>query len=113
MRPPRGVDPSGGQELYQLRSRRIKVSHLPNAINGLRRSSHGSTMQAKLSDTCAARAYGNIGTENLLVALGFAGAGIPVFPCGQDKRPLVSRGFHAATTNEHEIVAWWGQHLEG
>jgi hypothetical protein len=113
MRPPHGVDPSGGQELYQLRSRRIKVSHLPNAINWLRRSSYGSTMQVKPPDTCAARACGNIGTENQLVALGFAGAGIPVFPCGQDKRPLVSRGFHAATTNEQEIVAWWSRHPNG
>jgi hypothetical protein len=44
---------------------------------------------------------------NLAVALGFARSGIPIFPCGLDKRPLVLRGFHAATTNKDQISAWW------
>jgi putative DNA primase/helicase len=32
---------------------------------------------------------------------------VPVFPCGQDKRPLVARGFHAATTDAAVIRDWW------
>jgi hypothetical protein len=34
-------------------------------------------------------------------------ARLPVFPCGKDKRPLVPRGFHAATTDTLTIGAWW------
>jgi hypothetical protein len=34
-------------------------------------------------------------------------ARVPVFPCGQDKRPLVPRGFHAASTDARTIGAWW------
>ncbi len=33
----------------------------------------------------------------------------PVFPCGPDKRPLVARGFHAATQDAGQIRAWWRQ----
>jgi Bifunctional DNA primase/polymerase, N-terminal/AAA domain/Primase C terminal 2 (PriCT-2) len=33
----------------------------------------------------------------------------PVFPCGADKRPLVQRGFHAATQESDQIRAWWRQ----
>jgi Bifunctional DNA primase/polymerase, N-terminal len=31
----------------------------------------------------------------------------PVFPCAQDKAPLVARGFHAATTDPAAIRDWW------
>lgn len=33
----------------------------------------------------------------------------PVFPCGQDKRPLVKTGFHAATQDAAQIRQWWRQ----
>jgi hypothetical protein len=34
-------------------------------------------------------------------------AKVPVFPCGQDKRPLVPGGFHAATRDMFTIAKWW------
>jgi Bifunctional DNA primase/polymerase, N-terminal len=44
---------------------------------------------------------------NLALALAYARVGCPVFPCGPEKRPLIARGFHAATTDETQIIAWW------
>ncbi len=32
---------------------------------------------------------------------------LPVFPCGQDKKPLVPRGFHAASQDAAQIRQWW------
>jgi putative DNA primase/helicase len=44
-------------------------------------------------------------------ALGYAGSGWPVFPCHwqgeRRKRPLVEKGWQAATTDEGQIRAWW------
>ena len=41
-------------------------------------------------------------------ALGYAAAGIPVFPCAPGgKTPLTRTGFHDATTNPDLITAWW------
>ena len=34
---------------------------------------------------------------------------LPVFPCRQDKRPLVPGGFHAASQEEEVIRRWWNQ----
>ena len=34
----------------------------------------------------------------------------PIFPCGADKRPLVSRGFHSASQDEAIIRQWWKEH---
>ncbi|MBO1903250.1 bifunctional DNA primase/polymerase [Leucobacter weissii] len=37
-----------------------------------------------------------------------AAAGAPVFPCVPGgKRPLVEHGFHEATTDAGQVVAWW------
>jgi Bifunctional DNA primase/polymerase, N-terminal len=44
---------------------------------------------------------------NLALALAYARVKCPVFPCGLEKRPLITRGFHAATTDETQIIAWW------
>lgn len=45
----------------------------------------------------------------LPVAVGrFAEAGVPVFPCVPGgKRPLIERGFHAATTDIGQVASWW------
>jgi hypothetical protein len=41
-------------------------------------------------------------------ALAYCQRGWPVFPCRRDnKRPLVERGFHAATVDEAPIYQWW------
>ncbi|WP_153506476.1 bifunctional DNA primase/polymerase [Cumulibacter manganitolerans] len=38
----------------------------------------------------------------------FAATGVPVFPCVPGgKRPLVEHGFHDASTDGGQIVAWW------
>ena len=42
----------------------------------------------------------------LQAALAYAHAGYPVFPCGQDKRPLV-KWKQAATTDGAAICQWW------
>lgn len=44
---------------------------------------------------------------NRVVALAFAQAGIPVFPCDASKRPLTPRGHHDATTDLEVIRRWW------
>lgn len=43
----------------------------------------------------------------LTAALELAAGGMPVFPCGPDKTPMVATGFHAATTDPDTITAWW------
>jgi putative DNA primase/helicase len=35
--------------------------------------------------------------------------GIPVFPCGHNKRPLTPDGFKNATTNIEQLTEWWIQ----
>jgi hypothetical protein len=40
-------------------------------------------------------------------ALALAANGLPVFPCAQDKRPLVAHGFKDASTDPAAIRAWW------
>ncbi|WP_154794717.1 bifunctional DNA primase/polymerase [Occultella kanbiaonis] len=46
------------------------------------------------------------------VALGYARSGIPVFPCGPDKRPLTRHGFKDATTDLAVVRDWWAQHAD-
>ena len=45
--------------------------------------------------------------NNIAVALAYSRIECPVFPCGPEKRPLVAHGFHAATAEEAQIIAWW------
>jgi hypothetical protein len=46
-------------------------------------------------------------TEYLESALAFARRGWPVFPCGEDKRPLTTNGHKDASTDQQQITAWW------
>ncbi|GAA4900452.1 bifunctional DNA primase/polymerase [Tessaracoccus lubricantis] len=40
----------------------------------------------------------------------FAAAGVSVFPCVPgEKRPLVRRGFHDASTDVHQVAGWWSR----
>lgn len=50
--------------------------------------------------------------RNLAVALEWAGAGYRVFPCGQDKRPLVKGWQAKATTDKATIRRWWKRHAD-
>ena len=44
----------------------------------------------------------------LAAALNYAARGLPVFPCNpKNKAPLVSGGFHKATTDTDQIKTWW------
>ncbi|MDR1856821.1 MAG: bifunctional DNA primase/polymerase [Desulfovibrio sp.] len=48
--------------------------------------------------------------EMVDAALVYAWAGISVFPCGPDKKPLIKGGFKKATTEGYVLREWWGQH---
>lgn len=43
-------------------------------------------------------------------ALDLARAGVPVFPCGPDKRPLTAHGFKDASRDEATVAAMWAAH---
>lgn len=55
--------------------------------------------------------FGEVGGMTLAdAAARFAAAGVPVFPCVPgEKRPLVRRGFHDASTDARQIEAWWSR----
>jgi Bifunctional DNA primase/polymerase, N-terminal len=40
-------------------------------------------------------------------ALDYAADGIPVFPCGANKKPLTKHGFKDASTDRVQITRWW------
>jgi len=44
---------------------------------------------------------------NLTAALNLAAAGLPVFPAGPDKRPLLAGWQEKASTEEEQIRKWW------
>src|SRR5262249_16086615 len=44
---------------------------------------------------------------NLTAALSLAAAGLPVFPAGPDKRPLLAGWQEKASTEEGQIRQWW------
>jgi hypothetical protein len=45
--------------------------------------------------------------DALQIALDYANQGIPVFPCGDNKKPLVQGGFKSASTDAAQITKWW------
>src|SRR5499427_3311606 len=47
---------------------------------------------------------------NLSAALSLAAAGLPVFPAGPDKRPLLAGWQEKASTEEEQIRKWWDRH---
>jgi hypothetical protein len=47
---------------------------------------------------------------NLAAALNLAAAGLPVFPAGPDKRPLLGGWQEKAATEEEQIRKWWDTH---
>jgi hypothetical protein len=53
------------------------------------------------------RAAGAGPASALTAAFALARTGIPAFPVGPDKRPLVATGFHAATMDREQHAAWW------
>jgi hypothetical protein len=44
------------------------------------------------------------------IALAYASAGHPVFPCKPDKRPFTKNGFKDATTDPQKVAEYWAQH---
>src|SRR5262249_10706711 len=44
---------------------------------------------------------------NLAAALSLAAAGLPIFPAGPDKRPLLAGWQEKASTEEEQIRQWW------
>jgi hypothetical protein len=50
-------------------------------------------------------------TEELrAAALDYASKRVAVFPCGEDKAPLVRDGFKAASDDPAQVEAWWTEH---
>jgi putative DNA primase/helicase len=49
-------------------------------------------------------------TQTTEAALNYASRGLPVFPCGKDKKPLTGHGFKDATTDHAVIQQWWCQY---
>jgi hypothetical protein len=47
---------------------------------------------------------------NLTAALALAAAGMPIFPAGPDKRPLLAGWQEKASTEEEQIRKWWHTH---
>src|SRR5262245_51036555 len=47
---------------------------------------------------------------NLTAALSLASAGLPVFPVGLDKRPLLVGWQEKASTDDEQIRQWWGSY---
>ena len=45
-------------------------------------------------------------------ALEIADRGWPVFPCNRDKKPMTANGFKDASTDEDQILEWWGKNPE-
>jgi Bifunctional DNA primase/polymerase, N-terminal len=48
-------------------------------------------------------------SRNHITALTFAAAGVRVFPCDLEKRPLVKDWLNASTTDPSKIDEWWSQ----
>jgi hypothetical protein len=42
-------------------------------------------------------------------ALDYAAKGLPVFPCDDNKQPMIDGGFHSASKDPETVRAWWGR----
>jgi hypothetical protein len=49
----------------------------------------------------------NLPQDPLSAALYYAQQGVPVFPCGFNKRPLTKHGFKDASTDPDQVFKWW------
>jgi len=49
----------------------------------------------------------SVSTAAWTEALSLAHQGIPVFPCGENKRPLTPNGFKDATCDPDIVHGWW------
>jgi hypothetical protein len=45
--------------------------------------------------------------SNLQAAMRYAAFGVPIFPCGPDKRPLMAEWLTNASADEQTIRSWW------
>ena len=63
-------------------------------------------MHTKTFDNRQRLSETNLWVESLKLAR----RGIPVFPCGPDKRPLTPNGFKDASTNPDIVHEWWTAH---
>src|SRR5262245_17738310 len=70
------------------------LNNFPNSMN-----IHSLSMTAAAADN-----------PNLTAALSPAAAGLPVFPAGPDKRPLLAGWQEKASTEEEHIRKWWDSH---
>lgn len=66
--------------------------------------------QKALDALILASDLGAAGQPMLKVALALVAGGWPVFPCGQDKAPLVGNGFKARTPSSAQVRQWWKTH---
>ena len=63
-------------------------------------------MHTKTFDNRQRLSETNLWVESLKLAR----RGIPVFPCGPDKRPLTPNGFKDASTDPDLVHEWWAEH---
>lgn len=66
--------------------------------------------QKALDALILASDLGEAGQPMMKVALALVAGGWPVFPCGQDKAPLVGNGFKARTPSTSQVKQWWTTH---
>jgi hypothetical protein len=78
------------------------VTSRPRPIRAASTASQNSVNTQSLSVTAAP-----LDSPNSTAALGLAAAGLPVFPAGPDKRPLLAGWQEKASSEERQIRKWW------
>jgi len=79
------------------------VTSRPRLIRAASTTSTKATVNIHSLSTTATPA----GNPNLIAALSLAAAGLPVFPAGPDKRPLLAGWQEKATSEEEQVRKWW------